>query len=203
MRDNQVLTTLNGAYHDKYCYPDGDVLINLLDLKNSNALAEAEIAFTAERYRTYQSELTRIEQFTFSHLQHLHYHLFQDLYHWAGQLREVEIVKGDTHFCTVPRIAIEGERLFGLIPDFAQIEEQEALIEHVADLFCEINLLHPFREGNGLVQRFFFEEMLFVLGYDLTWPELTQEQWVEANIAGVYLDLAPLKAIFRKAMSKR
>lgn len=191
-----------GAYHDRYCYPDSDVLINLLNLKDGDELAEAEIAFTAERYRTYQSNLTSIEEFTFSHLKFLHFYLFQDLFRWAGQLREVDISKGETRFCTVPRIEIEGEKLFKLIPALSQIDEQEKLIEEVASLFCEINLLHPFREGNGRVQRFFFEEMLFVLGYDLTWPELTKEQWVEANIAGVYLDLEPLKTIFRRAITK-
>ncbi|KOO10747.1 cell filamentation protein Fic, partial [Vibrio xuii] len=129
-------------------------------------------------------------------------YLFQDLFRWAGQLREVDISKGETRFCTAPRIEIEGEKLFKLIPALSQIDEQEKLIEEVASLFCEINLLHPFREGNGRVQRFFFEEMLFVLGYDLTWPELTKEQWVEANIAGVYLDLEPLKTIFRRAITK-
>ena len=191
-----------GAYHDRYCYPDSDVLINLLNLKDGDELVEAEIAFTAERYRTYQSKLTSIEEFTFSHLKFLHFYLFQDLFRWAGQLREVDISKGETRFCTVPRIEIEGEKLFKLIPALSQIDEQEKLIEEVASLFCEINLLHPFREGNGRVQRFFFEEMLFVLGYDLTWPELTKEQWVEANIAGVYLDLEPLKTIFRRAITK-
>jgi len=191
-----------GAYHDRYCYPESDVLTNLLNLRDGDELAEAEIAITAERYRTYQSELTSIEEFTFPHLKDLHFHLFQDLYHWAGQLREVDISKGDTRFCTVPRIAVEGEKLFKLIPKLAEISDQEQLIEEVASLFCEINLLHPFREGNGRVQRFFFEEMLFVLGYDLTWPPLSKAHWVDANIAGVYLNLEPLKAIFRQAIVK-
>jgi cell filamentation protein len=44
--------------------------------------------------------------------------------------------------------------------------------------------------------------MMFVLGYDLNWPVITQQQWVEANIAGVYLDLEPLKSIFRQAISE-
>ena len=191
-----------GVYHDKYCYAGSDVLINLLNLRDADQLAEAEVAFTAERYRTYQSDLTSIDEFTFSHLKHLHFYLFQDLFSWAGDIREVDISKGDTRFCTVPRIEVEGEKLFQLIPSLANIDDNETFINEVASLFCEMNLLHPFREGNGRVQRFFFEEMLFVLGYDLNWPTISQQQWVEANIAGVYLDLEPLKAIFRRAISK-
>lgn len=97
---------------------------------------------------------------------------------------------------------MEAEKLFQLIPKLKLIQNRDELINQVASLFCEMNLIHPFREGNGRVQRFFFEEMMFVLGYDLNWPVITQQQWVEANIAGVYLDLEPLKSIFRQAISE-
>lgn len=140
-----------GVYHDKYCYAGSDVLINLLNLRDVDELAEAEVAFTAERYRTYQSSLNSIEQCSFSHLKDLHFYLFQDLFSWAGDIREVDISKGDTRFCTVPRIEIEGQKLFTLIPPLATINERDILIEQVAALFCEMNLLHPFREGNGRV----------------------------------------------------
>lgn len=40
-----------GVAHDKYCYPDSDILVNLLDIRDADALDEAE--FTAERYRTF------------------------------------------------------------------------------------------------------------------------------------------------------
>jgi len=42
-----------GVAEDKYCYPGTDILINLLDIKDADLLAEAEVAFTAERYKTY------------------------------------------------------------------------------------------------------------------------------------------------------
>lgn len=76
-------------------------------------------------------------------------------------------------------------------------------MREVADLYCEINLLHPFREGNGRAQRFFFEEMLFALGYDVLWPEISQQEWVYANVSGVNLDLQPLVDIFSSAMKTR
>lgn len=70
------------------------------------------------------------------------------------------------------------------------------------NLYCEINLLHPFREGNGRTQRLFFEEVMFSVGYDVTWPPLSQEQWIEANVAGVFLNLNPLEHIFEQALRK-
>ncbi len=68
---------------------------------------------------------------------------------------------------------------------------------------CEINIIHPFIEGNGRVKRFYFEELLFVLGYDINWPKISQNAWIEANIAGVHFDLSPLEKIFAEAMSAR
>lgn len=191
-----------GVAQDKYCYPGTDVLTNLLDIRNADKLAEAEIEFTAERYRLYQSPRATIQQFTFEHLKKLHHHLFQDVYEWAGEVRDVDISKGETRFCTCTRIEPEAKKLFKSISQLENAQNHELFIEKIADFFCELNLLHPFREGNGRVQRFFFEEMLFTLGYDVTWPLISRQEWVEANIAGVNLDLTLLKSIFNQAITE-
>lgn len=191
-----------GVAHDKYCYPDSDVLINLLDIRDSEKLEEAEAEFTAERYRTYEPTRQSLADFSFEHLKYLHHHLFQDLYAWAGKPRDVDISKGDTRFCTWTRIKPEANKLFKTIPALADYQDNEDLIEKVADLFCELNLLHPFREGNGRVLRFFFEELLFTLGCDVTWPKISQKDWIAANIAGVNLNLELLKVIFTQAISE-
>jgi len=191
-----------GVAHDKYCYPNSDVLINLLDIRDSGKLADAEAEFTAERYRTYEPYKLSLSDFSFEHLKHLHHHLFQDLYEWAGEPRDVDIFKGDTRFCTWTRIEPEANKLFRTIPALADSHDNDGLIEKVADLFCELNLLHPFREGNGRVLRFFFEELLFTLGYEVTWPKISQQDWIDANIAGVNLNLEFLKVIFAQAISK-
>ncbi|MBE0456731.1 Fic family protein [Pseudoalteromonas sp. KG3] len=191
-----------GVAHDKYCYPNSDVLINLLGIRDSDTLDEAEAEFTAERYRTYEPSQQTLCDFSFEHLKHLHHHLFQDLYAWAGETRDVDISKGDTRFCTWTRIEPEAQKLFRTIPALADYQDNDELIEKVADLFCELNLLHPFREGNGRVLRFFFEEMLYTLGYDVTWPKISQQDWIDANIAGVHLNLDLLKVIFSQAISE-
>jgi len=190
-----------GVLHDKYCYPDTDVLINLLNIHDADLLAEAEAEITAVRYQTYLSSVRPLADFTFEHLQFLHIHLFQDLYSWAGQIRDVDLAKGTTRFCTSSRVEAEALKWFKQLPALAHIQSQQQLVEKIADMFCELNLIHPFRDGNGRTQRFFFEELLFALGYDLTWPEISQEDWVYANIAGVELDLSPLILIFQKAIS--
>lgn len=192
-----------GVEHDSYCYPGSDVLVNLLNIRDPQELAEAETAFTAERYRTYESPQLSPADFSFEHLQYLHHHLFQDLYEWAGKPREVDISKGTTRFCTCSRIQPEAIKLFATIPILTALNNDSDLITKVADLYCEMNILHPFREGNGRVQRFFFEELLFTLGHELRWPHISRETWIDANIAGYALNLEPLKAIFYQAITIR
>lgn len=193
-----------GSGSDRYCYPGSDTLVNLLGIRDQDLLTEAEAEFTAERYRTYQSSSDlSLQDFSLSHLKQLHHHLFQDLYSWAGELRDVDISKGDTRFCTWSRIEPEANRLLEQVPGLALCSSKSELVVTVADLFCELNLVHPFREGNGRALRFFFEEMLFAAGYSVTWPNISRESWIQANVAGVNLDLEPLKLIFSQAISEQ
>lgn len=191
-----------GVGHDKYCYPNSDVLVNLLNIRDSTLLDEAEAEFTAERYRTYEPSQQTLSDFSFEHLKHLHHHLFQDLFEWAGETRDVDISKGDTRFCTWTRIEPEAIKLFRTIPALADCHSHNEIVDRVADLYCELNLLHPFREGNGRVLRFFFEELLYTLGYDVSWPQISQQDWIDANIAGVNLDLSLLIMIFEQAITE-
>lgn len=82
-----------GVNQDVYCYPNSDVLVNKLNIDDHAGLAEAELAFTAARYSEYSSNVSSINQFNLSHLKNLHFHLFQDVYSWAGDLRTVDISK--------------------------------------------------------------------------------------------------------------
>jgi cell filamentation protein len=58
------------------------------------------------------------------------------------------------------------------------------LVTEITDIFCELNIIHPFREGNGRTQRFFFEELFFNFGLNVNWPDISKDEWVNANIQG-------------------
>lgn len=152
-----------GVGQDPYCYPDSDVLVNKLNIRDEETLANAEIEFATLRYKSYTSTRLDIQKFTLEHLQRLHLHLFQDVYDWAGELRTIDILKGATRFCTASRIKAEADRLFRQIPLLEHAKTPENFVRDVADLYCEINLLHPFREGNGRAQRFFLKKCYLFL----------------------------------------
>lgn len=123
------------------------------------------------------------------------------MYDWAGDLRTVDISKGATRFCTCGRIAAEAQKQFSRIPSLLNINNQEQPIIELSDIFCELNIIHPFREGNGRTQRFFFEELCFFLGLNITWPDISKEKWVQANVDGYNGHLKRLEDIFTGAIS--
>jgi len=135
----------------------------------------------------------------------VHRHLFKDLYDWAGQLRTVDIAKGSTRFCTTSRIEAEAEKLF------AQAAHQNwfthlprfAFIEAIAELFGELNMIHPFREGNGRAQRILFDHVVVNAGYTVEWSTVLPDEWKAANISAVHCDYAPLGAIFARCLTGR
>ena len=72
--------------------------------------------------------------------------------------------------------------------------------EKLAEYYCEFNMIHPFREGNGRVERLFFEHLALSNGYVLDWSDIDREAWIQANIDGVYVNYEPMRNIFRKVV---
>jgi len=80
--------------------------------------------------------------------------------------------------------------------------EREAFIARLSHYYCEINVLHPFRIGNGIAQRVFFEQLAIHAGYQLSWQGIDPDAWSAANQSGAMGDLTALNAIFAKVVSE-
>lgn len=139
----------------KYCYEKSDVLRNKLNIKDSRRLFTAEVKLTALRLQELESEPI-LGNFDFRHLQAIHRYIFQDLYDWAGEIRTVEIGKGNL-FCTTSWITSYAASVFGrYYPGcYAQRHDVEKFVAALARNYGDLNALHPFIEGNGRAQREF------------------------------------------------
>lgn len=186
-------------YDSRYCYPHSDVLINKLGITDAAELEAAEIALTVARIEQFEPDFDDI---SFAALRAVHFHLFQDLYSWAGRLRTVDISKGRTRFASVARIAAEGEKLF------VQLRQEQYLIglprhrfiARLAHYYGELNVIHPFRDGNGRAQRLLFEIISINAGYAIRWEPIDPEAWVHANIEAYLCRPGPLEALFDQAV---
>ena len=118
------------------------------------------------------------------------------------EMNKIDISKGSTRFCSYQRIEIEVQKLFSAIDYGNTLVElsRDDLIIAIAELYADMNVVHPFREGNGRAQRVLFEHMIINCGYDIDWSIVEADEWLEANIKGYYCDYSLMRSIFEKCI---
>jgi len=184
-------------FGDCYCYPDSTVLKNKLNITDGNILESAEREIT-------QISIGNVHYsqppYDLKYIQNIHILLFSDLYSWAGEIRTVDISKGGTRFCTVHRIVPEIEKIFRQLEKDHYLNgmSEALLVSKLAEYYGDFNIIHPFREGNGRVQRLFFEHLALYNGYSLDWSRVkSRNDWVQANIDSVLVQNERLETIFQ------
>ena len=171
------------AGQDHYLDPETGVLKNKLGIRDEAELKAAEASLVA--WRSYQLVEKPIQGcFDLDHLKAIHQHLFQDVYEWAGELRDIDLARADSYFAN-HRYIIEAA---GLI--FAKLAEENYLqgldaadfSTRAAYYLGEINALHPFREGNGRAQREFINHLANHNGYLIDWTNISEADMIQASI---------------------
>lgn len=129
------------------------VLKNKLNITHQIELAKAEERTSKQKAKHLfeAGDIDTIEVGTFAGLAHIHRYLFEDVYDFAGKVREVNLAKGNFRFapCMYLRQALEHI-------DAMPQNSFEAIVEK----YVEMNIAHPFREGNGRATRIWLDLML-------------------------------------------
>ncbi len=186
------------AASDKYTYPDSQVL------RNKAGLRDAEVLDRFERTRVAIRALEPgpPRTFDYKHFRAIHRHLFQDVYDWAGEERTVDISKGRTRFAGSRFIRQNAEGLFAELHRERLLvgNSREGFAKRAAYYLNELNILHPFREGNGRVAREFLRLLSENAGYDLDPSHLTKEAWLGVCVDGVLQGEEPMAALIFRAL---
>lgn len=183
----------------EYCYPNSNVLINKLNIKNSKDLSIAEREITAVKL-AYAKQNIINGDFDLQHLQQIHKFLFEDIYSWAGELRHVNIAKGN-QFCLAQNLESYADTIFSKLKD----EKYLVGVQNIADKLAylsEINVLHPFREGNGRTQRLFIEYLALNAGYRVDFSDVTPEEMIIASAESFACDYEKINAMFERITHK-
>lgn len=184
--------------NDPYVYAGTDILRNKLDIQGKEKLEEVEFSITA-------TELAALDEdpvagnFDLEHLQAIHAQLFDQLYDWAGKLRTVDIEKDGTRFAHVVHLENAAQGLFSQLKQDKWLKglDKGEFLGKFTHYYSEINVLHPFREGNGRVQRAFFTLLAKYNGYHVAWDQMIQDDNVKASIAAYNGDEESLVEILR------
>lgn len=169
-----------------YCYPDSNVLKNKLNIRDNKLLKTAEEEITLIK----QMELLKNPikgNFSKAHLMNIHKFIFEDIYSFAGKIRREQISKADTMFYPPNLIDRELDKVFAKIKEKNMLKEtdEEKIFDNLAYVMAELNIIHPFREGNGRSIREFIRLMAKRMGYDLNWGNVDKEELLEASILSV------------------
>lgn len=182
-----VYTTVQSIYS----YPDSDVLKNKLNIHDKAELKQAEEEFTAVKQLVLLQKPMK-GRFTKTHLMRIHRFLFEDVYPFAGHIRREQISKGDTTFYPPEMIDRQLNRIFDEIHTKELLSERNSKIQiqNLSHVMSELNIIHPFREGNGRSIRELIRCMGLEYGLHLNWGNTDRDTLINAAIASVDDDMA-------------
>lgn len=170
------------------------VITNRLGITDSPTLAREEERISKKAATTLFEEnlLNDMPSGTWTTLQRIHTILFQDIYDFAGALRSVNIAKGNFRFVPVMYLA-EAVRTIEDMP--------QSTFEEIVEKYVEMNVAHPFREGNGRSMRLWLDHMLCTeLQKTIDWSQVDKEQYLSAMERSPVNDLE-VKAVLSKALT--
>ena len=185
-----------------HCYPNTNVLINKLNIKDGSVLAKYEAKITAAKSLALrQKGITG--NFDIEHFKEIHRYLFEDIYPFAGKLRDENISKGEFRFAGFEYIEQELKRLLMELKEENYLEglKKEDLAKRLAYYLSELNVLHPFREGNGRTTREFIRQLALKNGYKLNLGKVLPQEMLKASIESI-IDTTHLEKLLNECLEK-
>ena len=170
------------------------VITNKLGITDSPTLAREEerISKKSAARLFEQKLLNNMSSGTWTTLQDIHKVLFQDIYDFAGELRTVNISKGNFRFVPVMYLS-EAVKPIESMPQNS--------FDEIVEKYVEMNVAHPFREGNGRSMRLWLDHMLCVeLQKTIDWSQIDMETYLSAMERSPVNDLE-IKAVLAEALT--
>src|SRR5690554_5103944 len=129
------------------------ILENKLGITDQVELAKAEEKISKQKAKQLfdSGDINQVQVGTFAGLAFIHTYLFGDIYDFAGKIRDVNIAKGETAFA----------RVMYLDASLTHIEKMpQSTFDEIIEKYVEMNMAHPFREGNGRATRIWLDVLL-------------------------------------------
>jgi len=174
---------------NKYNFTETDktILKRLVDEKEEEYLSKKRAKDLFEK-----DILSKVDLGTFKSLQAIHKYLFQDCFETAGLVRKHDIRKGDTLFCKAMYLEDNLRTVSNM---------KEDTFEDIIEKYVEMNMMHPFYEGNGRVTRIWLDFLLIKrLGKCVDWKKIDKEDYLSAMRRSVINSLE-LKTLLRDKLT--
>ncbi|MDR2772618.1 MAG: Fic family protein [Elusimicrobiota bacterium] len=172
------------------------VMENKLNITNQAELKKVEEKISKQKAKQLfeTGEIDRVEVGTFKGLAQIHKVLFEDIYDFAGQIRKVNIAKGNFRFAP----------LAYLDAAIANIDKMpQTTFDEIVEKYIEMNIAHPFREGNGRSMRIWLD-LMFKKGIRkvIDWSLVSREDYFSAMERSVVKDIE-IKHLLKNALTDK
>lgn len=173
-----------------------------MTLKNKlNLTNEADLAREEEKISKVKAKelfetgyLDTLEPGTFETLSKIHKYLFDEIYYFAGEIRNENIAKGNFRFAPLSYI----------IPALENVEKMpQSTYDEIIEKYVEMNIVHPFREGNGRSTRIWLDLILKKeLKLVIDWSKVNKEDYLLAMERSPIKDVE-IKELLKKALTNK
>ena len=165
-------------------------LENKLNITNEAELAKLEEKISKSKALDLFKNgiLDELEAGTFESLSKIHEYLFDEIYDFAGKMRDLNIAKGNFRFAPVMYLKTSLEHIDNM---------PQKTFDEIIDKYVEMNIAHPFREGNGRSTRIWLDLILKKeLGMVVDWSKVDKEDYLLA------MERSPVKTVEIKVLLK-
>ncbi len=172
------------------------ILENKLNITDQVELAKAEEKITKLKAKQLfdSGDIAKVEIGTFSGLAFIHAYLFGEVYDFAGIVRTVNIAKGDFRFAPVMYLQSSLEHIDSM---------PHSTYEEIIEKYVEMNIAHPFREGNGRATRIWLDLLLkSQIGQVIDWNQVDKEDYLSSMQRSVVKDIE-IKVLLKQALTNQ
>jgi len=172
------------------------VLPNKLNITDQIELSKEEEKRSKQKAKQLfdSDDINKVEIGTYKGLAFIHHYLFGDIYPTAGELREVNISKGEFRFA--PEMYLEQSlKHIDTMP--------QSSFDEIIEKYVEMNIAHPFREGNGRATRIWLDLLLkHELKKVVEWNKVDKDEYLSAMQRSVVKDLE-IKVLLKEALTEK
>lgn len=172
------------------------ILENKLNISNQIELSKIEEKISKQKAKQLfdSGDINKVKVGTFEGLAYIHNYLFEDIYDFAGKIRTVNIAKGDFRFAP----------LMYLQPSLEYIDKMpQSTFDQIIEKYVEMNIAHPFREGNGRATRIWLDLILKKeIKQVIDWNLIDKEEYLSAMQRSVVKDIE-IKYILKQALTNK
>jgi len=183
---------------------EADILKNKLGITDPNELGDFETILLTDSYEHFLDLLSQNKvKLDLNLFFAIHKYFLEPLYSWAGKIRTVNISKENTAFASAQNIEASLKQLsLEFEANKPNPNDSKAtLAEKLAFLHCELNAIHPFREGNGRTIRLFLDLLTIHAGYEaVDFKSIPDEEYLNACKAGMLQNYEPMEVIYSKLL---